>query len=58
MTASLTKIAAEHVVFVIAFLNRKEFQRLVRAVPWGTVAWFAEEPDHMIHFNGDRCLGP
>lgn len=42
------------VVFVNAFLNRKEFQRLVRAAPWGTVAWFAEEPDHMIHFNGDR----
>lgn len=45
---------ASEIVFVNAFLNRKEFQRLVHAFAWETVAWFAEEPDHMIHFNSPR----
>lgn len=49
---------ASEIVFVNAFLNRTEFQRLVHDLPWGTVAWFAEEPAHMIHINGDRSPGP
>jgi hypothetical protein len=45
-------------VFVNAFRDRREFQKLLTEPPWGTVVWFADEPDHMIHFNGDRFLGP
>nr|WP_245531257.1 BsuBI/PstI family type II restriction endonuclease [Bacteroides coprosuis] len=25
---------------------------------WETEVWIADKPDHMIHFNGDRFLGP
>ncbi|WP_337165992.1 BsuBI/PstI family type II restriction endonuclease [Vibrio fluvialis] len=25
---------------------------------WETEVWIADNPDHMIHFNGDRFLGP
>lgn len=53
----MLKVRARDVVFVNAFLNRKEFQRLVHAFAWETVAWFAEDPGHMIHFNGDKFLG-
>ncbi|MFG2407220.1 BsuBI/PstI family type II restriction endonuclease [Streptomyces brevispora] len=25
---------------------------------WETEAWVADAPDHLIHFNGSRFLGP
>ena len=25
---------------------------------WESEVWIAEDPDHMIHFNGERFLGP
>ncbi|MHB8998334.1 MAG: BsuBI/PstI family type II restriction endonuclease [Thermoanaerobaculia bacterium] len=25
---------------------------------WETEVWIAENPDHMIHFNGEKFLGP
>jgi hypothetical protein len=25
---------------------------------WETEAWCADEPDHVIHFDGQRFLGP
>jgi len=46
------------VVFVNAFRGRREFQKLLTEPPWGVVVWLADEPDHIIHFNGDRFLGP
>ena len=27
-------------------------------ISWETEVWFAESPSHMIHFNGERFLGP
>jgi hypothetical protein len=46
------------VVNVGAFRSRREFQESLVEPPWGSVVWFSDEPDHMIHFNGDRFLGP
>jgi hypothetical protein len=45
-------------VFVNAFKDRGELGDWLFDLPWQTAAWFAEEPDHMIHFNGSRFLGP
>ena len=45
-------------VLVNAFRNRKQFQTLAIELPWDTVVWFSDEPDHLIHFNGERFLGP
>jgi len=45
-------------VYVTAFLDRKEFRRNAADIAWETEVWIAENPDHMIHFNGDRFLGP
>jgi hypothetical protein len=28
------------------------------AISWETEVWTAEAPDHLIHFNGERFLGP
>jgi hypothetical protein len=30
----------------------------ISAIAWESEVWIAEDPDHMIHFNGERFLGP
>ena len=45
-------------VYVTAFPDRTEFKKHVADIAWETEVWIAENPDHMIHFNGDRFIGP
>ncbi|YAF96238.1 MAG: BsuBI/PstI family type II restriction endonuclease [Nodularia sp. CChRGM 3473] len=45
-------------VFVSAFPSRKEMTRYLAEISWETEVWVADQPDHMIHFNGERFLGP
>lgn len=45
-------------VFVTAFASRKAMQSFVSQIAWESEVWIAEDPDHMIHFNGERFLGP
>lgn len=45
-------------VYVSAFLSFTEFRKHSRQIAWETEVWIAEMPDHLIHFNGDRFLGP
>ena len=46
------------VVFVTTFLNQKEMLKYFNNISWETEVWTADEPEHMIHFNGSRFLGP
>jgi len=45
-------------VFVTAFLTKADFRKWATRIAWETEVWIAESPDHMIHFNGERFLGP
>ena len=45
-------------VFVTAFLNGRGLLKYLGAIAWETEVWVADTPDHMIHFNGERFLGP
>lgn len=45
-------------VYVTAFPDRPEFRKNAADIAWETEVWIADNPDHMIHFNGDRFLGP
>jgi hypothetical protein len=45
-------------VFVTAFPNRKVMRSFLTQISWETVAWMAKEPGHLIHFNGEKLLGP
>lgn len=45
-------------VYVTAFPDRAEFKKHISDIAWETEVWIAENPDHMIHFNGDRFIGP
>lgn len=45
-------------VYISAFHNFREFRRHVADIAWETEVWLAETPDHLIHFNGEKFLGP
>jgi len=45
-------------VYVTAFPDAKEFRQHVGDIAWETEVWLADNPNHMIHFNGDRFIGP
>jgi BsuBI/PstI restriction endonuclease domain/BsuBI/PstI restriction endonuclease HTH domain len=45
-------------VYVSAFLDRATFGKWLGELSWETEVWLASDPAHMIHFNGDRFLGP
>jgi hypothetical protein len=45
-------------VFVTAFLSRDAMRSFLAHISWETEVWVAENPDHLIHFNGVRFLGP
>ena len=45
-------------IFVTAFPDRETYAHFLEAIAWETEVWIADAPDHMIHFNGKRFLGP
>ena len=45
-------------VFITAFLNRKSMNKFLSRIAWESDVWVAESPSHLIHFNGDKFLGP
>lgn len=45
-------------IFVTAFPDIAEFRKHIKMISWETEVWLCDAPDHMIHFNGDRFLGP
>ncbi|HTD83071.1 MAG TPA: BsuBI/PstI family type II restriction endonuclease [Gemmatimonadaceae bacterium] len=57
MERALKSCTAER-IYVSAFPDFKEFRRHIDNIAWETEVWIAENPDHMIHFNGDKFLGP
>jgi len=45
-------------IFVTAFPDFHEFRKHIGEIAWETEVWIMEIPDHMIHYDGDRFLGP
>ena len=46
-------------VYVTAFPDRGTvFRKFLSVVAWETEVWCASDPTHLIHFNGERFLGP
>lgn len=45
-------------VYVTAFLDRRTMFKYLEDISWETEVWVAESPTHLIHFNGERFLGP
>ncbi|MDR2140020.1 MAG: restriction endonuclease [Tannerella sp.] len=45
-------------IYVTAFPDKSEFKKHIAEIAWETEVWIADNPDHMIHFNGDKFIGP
>ncbi|WP_030320348.1 BsuBI/PstI family type II restriction endonuclease [Streptomyces sp. NRRL B-3229] len=45
-------------VFVNCFPDRATMRKWLVDLAWETEAWVADAPDHLIHLNGSRFLGP
>ncbi len=50
--------AASKCVFVTAFSNYESYRSCPEDIAWESEIWIATEPDHMIHRNGHRFMGP
>lgn len=48
----------DKIVYVTAFPTRRELARYLSEISWETEVWIASHPDHLIHFDGERFLGP
>ncbi len=54
----LTQCCTAHVILVTAFPDRAIYRKFAKDIAWETEVWIADTPEHMIHFNGDKFLGP
>ena len=54
----MTKNVTAGKIFVTAFLDFKTYKKFSESLAWETEVWIAEMPEHMIHLNGDKFLGP
>lgn len=54
----MTKNVNSGNVYVTAFLDFKTYKKFSNQLAWDTEVWIEELPEHMIHLNGDRFLGP
>lgn len=54
----MTKNVTAGKIYVTAFLDFKTYKKFSETLAWETEVWIAEMPDHMIHLNGDKFLGP
>ena len=45
-------------IYVTAFLDFVTYKKYATDIAWETEVWIAEMPSHLIHFNGDKFLGP
>lgn len=54
----MTKDVKAGKIFVTAFLDFKTYKKFAEELAWETEVWIAEMPEHMIHLNGDRFMGP
>ncbi|MDH6367406.1 MULTISPECIES: BsuBI/PstI family type II restriction endonuclease [unclassified Breznakia] len=54
----MTENVKSGIVYVTAFLNFKTYKSFANKLAWETEVWIKEMPEHMIHLNGDRFMGP
>jgi type-2 restriction enzyme bsuBI len=54
----MTKYSNAGNVYVTAFPDFKTYKKFAHNLAWETEVWLSELPEHMIHLNGDRFMGP
>ncbi len=56
--AELFKDSKAGLVYVTAFPSKSIMARYLSEISWETEVWIADNPSHLIHFDGERFLGP
>ena len=56
--AEMTKNVKAGKIFVTAFPDFDTYKKFSAELAWETEVWISDFPDHMIHLNGDRFMGP
>ncbi len=56
--AALFAASNAGLVYVTAFPSRSVMTRYLSEIAWETEVWCSDAPSHLIHFNGERFLGP
>lgn len=54
----MTKHVTAGKIFVTAFPDIATYKKFSSELAWETEVWLSDAPDHMIHLNGDKFLGP
>lgn len=55
---SLFASSSAGLVYVSCFPSREEMRKYLHQIAWETEVWCADNQTHLIHFNGERFLGP
>ena len=55
---SMIKEVSSGKIYVTAFLDFRTYKSFSGFLAWETEVWIAEMPEHMIHLDGDKFLGP
>lgn len=45
-------------IYVSCFLTMSDFKKYAEDIVWESEVWVADMPTHMLHYNGDRFMGP
>lgn len=53
----ILKDCTAELIFITGFLTRPDFKKWMLSVAWETEVWIADNPDHLVHFNGHKFLG-
>jgi type II restriction enzyme len=56
--SNLFNCCTARLLYVSAFSTQSELSPYVADISWETEVWFADEPAHLIYFNGGRSFGP
>ncbi|MFA5292388.1 MAG: BsuBI/PstI family type II restriction endonuclease [Phycisphaerae bacterium] len=56
--SKLFKEIKSKLIYVTCFLKKSDLAKYVSEISWETEVWVAENPTHLIHFDGERFLGP
>lgn len=55
---AMTKGVTAGKIYITDFLDFATYKKFAQQIAWETEVWIAEMPDHIIHLNGDKFLGP
>ena len=53
----ILKECKSELIFITGFLTRADFKKWMLEIAWETEVWIADNPDHLVHFNGHKFLG-